>query len=57
MMGFRLLMYGGGLISVAVYLANLRQVRTLEAEAEEVQDELTTVAAPASDRDETSVPA
>ena len=31
MMGFRLLMYGGGLISVAVYLTNLRQARTLEA--------------------------
>ncbi|MEO6809824.1 MAG: lysylphosphatidylglycerol synthase transmembrane domain-containing protein [Isosphaeraceae bacterium] len=57
MMGFRLLMYGGGLISVAVYLLNLRQVRTLEAEAEEVQDELDTVAAPSTDRGESSVPA
>ncbi len=29
MMGFRLLMYAGGLISVVVYVANLRQVREL----------------------------
>lgn len=56
MMGFRLLMYGGGLISVAVYLTNLHQVRTLEAEAEAVQGELATAAAGGSDRDETSVP-
>ena len=32
MMGFRIVMYAGGLVSVLVYLANLRQVRTLEAE-------------------------
>jgi uncharacterized membrane protein YbhN (UPF0104 family) len=30
MLGFRVLMYAGGLVSVCVYLANLRQVRTLE---------------------------
>jgi glycosyltransferase 2 family protein len=29
MMGYRVLMYGGGVLSAIVYLANLRQVRTL----------------------------
>ena len=29
MMGFRVLMYGGGLVSALVYLVNLKQVRTL----------------------------
>ncbi len=32
MMGFRVLMYAGGLVSVCVYLANVRQVRDLNAE-------------------------
>lgn len=31
MMGYRVVMYAAGLISVVVYLANLRQVRTLRA--------------------------
>lgn len=38
MMGYRVLMYAGGVISACVYLANIRQVRTLtEQAAEEVQ--------------------
>ncbi|WP_435017154.1 lysylphosphatidylglycerol synthase transmembrane domain-containing protein [Tundrisphaera sp. TA3] len=36
MMAFRVLMYGNGIISACVYLANLRQVRSLEAEAEKL---------------------
>lgn len=40
MMGFRVLMYAGGLVSVAVYLANLRQVRSLTETAEELKEEL-----------------
>jgi uncharacterized membrane protein YbhN (UPF0104 family) len=32
MMAFRILMYGSGIISAGVYLANLRQVRTLREE-------------------------
>ncbi len=34
MMGFRVLMYAGGLVSVFVFLANLRQVRKLSQEAD-----------------------
>lgn len=34
MMGYRVLMYAGGALSVCVYLANLRQVRTLTAQAD-----------------------
>lgn len=33
MLGYRVLMYAGGIVSACVYLANLRQVRTLEVEA------------------------
>lgn len=40
MMGFRVLMYAGGLISVCFYLANLRQVRTLADSADELEQEL-----------------
>jgi uncharacterized protein (TIRG00374 family) len=40
MMGFRVLMYGGGVVSAAVYLANLRQVRGLTAAAEQLEEEL-----------------
>jgi uncharacterized membrane protein YbhN (UPF0104 family) len=40
MMGFRVLMYTGGLVSACVYLANLRQVRSLTETAEELEDEL-----------------
>lgn len=34
MMGFRVLMYGGGLVSLAVYVANIRQVRELSRDVE-----------------------
>jgi glycosyltransferase 2 family protein len=34
MMGYRVLMYGGGILSAIVYLANMRQVRTLSELAE-----------------------
>jgi uncharacterized protein (TIRG00374 family) len=40
MMGFRVLMYAGGLVSATVYFANLRQVRGLTESAEELEDEL-----------------
>ncbi len=40
MMGFRVLMYAGGLVSVCFYLANLRQVRTLADSAVEIEQEL-----------------
>jgi uncharacterized protein (TIRG00374 family) len=40
MMGFRVLMYGGGIVSAAVYLANLRQVRGLTTVAEELEKEI-----------------
>jgi uncharacterized membrane protein YbhN (UPF0104 family) len=40
MMGFRVLMYAGGLVSVLVYLANARQVRDLRARAEAIEAEL-----------------
>lgn len=39
MMAFRVLMYGSGVISACVYLANLRQVRTLAADAERLVEE------------------
>ncbi len=39
MMGFRVLMYGGGLVGSCVYLANLRQVRALTTEAEHLEAE------------------
>jgi len=40
MMGFRVLMYGGGLVSLSVYLANLRQVRSLTASADHLREDL-----------------
>lgn len=40
MMGFRVLMYGGALVSSGVYLANLRKVRGLTEMAEELKEEL-----------------
>src|SRR5262249_49034199 len=40
MMGFRVLMYAGGLVSACVYFANLRQVRALTDTAEELEEEL-----------------
>ncbi len=42
MMGFRVLMYAGGLLSICVYLANIRQVRALTETAEELEEELAT---------------
>jgi uncharacterized protein (TIRG00374 family) len=40
MIGFRVLMYGGGLVCAGVYLANLRQVRGLTADAGHLEDEI-----------------
>jgi uncharacterized protein (TIRG00374 family) len=40
MMGFRVLMYGGGLVCAGVYLARIRQVRALTAEAEHIEDDM-----------------
>ena len=40
MMGFRVLMYAGGLVSAGVYLANLRQVRALTETAHELEEGL-----------------
>ena len=40
MMAFHLLMYGGGLVSAAVYLTRLKQVRELTDTAEELEEEL-----------------
>jgi uncharacterized protein (TIRG00374 family) len=40
MMGFRVVMYAGALVSVCVYLVNLRQVRALTDTAEHLEEEL-----------------
>jgi uncharacterized protein (TIRG00374 family) len=40
MIAFRVLMYGGGLVSVAVYLSRIQQVRELTDTAEELEEEL-----------------
>ena len=40
MMGFRVLMYGGGLIGACVYLANLKEVRGLTASAHQIEEEM-----------------
>jgi uncharacterized protein (TIRG00374 family) len=40
MMGFRVLMYAGALVSACVYLVNLRQVRGLTDDAEHLAEEL-----------------
>jgi uncharacterized membrane protein YbhN (UPF0104 family) len=40
MLGFRVLMYACGLISACVYLVNLREVRSLTAEAHHLEEEL-----------------
>ena len=40
MMGFRVLMYGGGLVSAIVYLVNIRLVRALTAQAEDLEEDL-----------------
>jgi glycosyltransferase 2 family protein len=39
-MGFRVLMYGGGIVCASVYLANLRQVRGLTEAAELLEEDL-----------------
>ena len=40
MMGFRVLMYAGALVAAGVYLANIRQVRSLTETAESLEDDL-----------------
>ncbi len=40
MMGFRVIMYAGALVSTCVYLANLRQVRSLTETAEHIEEDL-----------------
>jgi len=40
MMGFRILMYGSGLIGACVYLANLKEVRSLSATARHLDDDV-----------------
>jgi uncharacterized protein (TIRG00374 family) len=40
MMGFRVLMYAGGLVGACVYLWNLRDVRALTASAHEIEEEI-----------------
>jgi hypothetical protein len=40
MMGFRVLMYGGGVICALVYLANIQQVRGLTEAAEHLEEDL-----------------
>jgi hypothetical protein len=53
MMGFRVFMYGGGLVSFIFYLANLHQVRALTDTAEHLEEELESQAVrPSSDLDE-----
>lgn len=40
MIGFRVIMYGSGLVGACVYLAKLNEVRQLTAKAHEIEDEL-----------------
>ncbi len=40
MMGFRVLMYGSGLVGACVYLAKLKEVRGLTASAHHLEEEL-----------------
>jgi hypothetical protein len=40
MMGFRVLMYGGGIVCAVVYFTNFRQVRGLTAAAEALEEEI-----------------
>ena len=40
MLGFRVLMYAGGLLGACVYLWNLKEVRALTATAHEIEDEV-----------------
>ena len=48
MMGFRLMMYGGGFVSVVVYLFNMSQVKQLSSAAGEIG---TMASPPRSDTD------
>ena len=40
MMGFRILMYGSGLIGACVYLVNLKEIRSLSDEAQHLDDDV-----------------
>ncbi len=40
MMGFRILMFGSGLIGACVYLANLKEIRSLSDEAQHLDDDV-----------------
>jgi uncharacterized protein (TIRG00374 family) len=40
MMGFRVLMYAGGLVGACVYLWNLKEVRSLTASAHDIEDQI-----------------
>jgi uncharacterized membrane protein YbhN (UPF0104 family) len=40
MLGFRVVMYGGALVGAIVYLAKMKEVRGLTAEAHEIEEEL-----------------
>ncbi len=40
MMGFRVLMYGGGLVGAIIYLAKIKEVRGLTASAHQIEEEL-----------------
>jgi uncharacterized protein (TIRG00374 family) len=56
MMGFRVLMYGGGIVCAAVYFARFRQIRGLTAAAEELEEEFSegTLDEPAAEPDAVS---
>jgi glycosyltransferase 2 family protein len=40
LMGFRVLMYAGGLVGACVYLWNLKEVRALTASAQHIEEEM-----------------
>ena len=40
MLGFRVLMYGSGLVGAFVYLAKLKEIRGLTASAHEIEEEI-----------------
>ncbi len=48
MMGFRVVMYGAGLVCACVYLANLKEVRALTSAAQQEDDEVPSGDAPES---------
>jgi hypothetical protein len=53
MLSFRVLMYSCGLIAACVYLANLREVRSLTAEAHHLREEVAKGSIEDDDSDET----